>query len=83
MENEEYAFLARPMYKWRKVSAVRDFPEGCGPFASRIDPVLNVNIAGYGSANGTIIEDKNGEHLVGDTVKTSNCENDGQHSYPQ
>ncbi|XP_028191207.1 histone-lysine N-methyltransferase, H3 lysine-9 specific SUVH6-like [Glycine soja] len=80
MENEEYAFLARPMYKWRKVSAVRDFPEGCGPFASRIDPVLNVNIAGYGSANGTIIEDKNGEHLVGDTVKTSNCENDGQHS---
>lgn len=50
MENEEYAFLARPMYKWRKVSAVRDFPEGCGPFASRIDPVLNVNIAGSCSA---------------------------------
>ncbi|KAL5181739.1 Histone-lysine N-methyltransferase, H3 lysine-9 specific SUVH6 [Glycine soja] len=80
MENGEYTFFARSMYKRRKVSAVRDFPDGCGPFALRIDPVLNVNIVGCGSTNGTIIEDKNGEHLGDDTVKTSNCENDGSHS---
>ncbi|RDX65859.1 Histone-lysine N-methyltransferase, H3 lysine-9 specific SUVH6, partial [Mucuna pruriens] len=80
MENGEHTFLASPMYKRRKVSAIRDFPDGCGPFASRIDPAVNVNIAGCGSTNGTIVEDKNGEHLGGDTVKTSKCENDGQHS---
>ncbi|TKY70773.1 hypothetical protein E2542_SST07066 [Spatholobus suberectus] len=80
MENGEHTFLARPMYKRRKVFAIRDFPDGCGPVASRIDPVLNINIAGCGSANGRIVEDKNGEHLGGDTVKTSKCENDGRHS---
>ncbi|KAL2348207.1 hypothetical protein Fmac_002207 [Flemingia macrophylla] len=79
MENGDHAFLARPMYKRRKVFAIRDFPDGCGPFALRIDPVLKVNNVGYGSANGTIVEDKNGEHLGVDTVKISKCGDDCQH----
>nr|KYP67132.1 Histone-lysine N-methyltransferase, H3 lysine-9 specific SUVH6 [Cajanus cajan] len=80
MENGEHVFLPRPMYKRRKVSAIRDFPDGCGPFALRIDPVLNVNNVGCGSLNGIIAEDKNGEHLGGDILETSECENNGQHS---
>ncbi|KAK7406321.1 hypothetical protein VNO78_07944 [Psophocarpus tetragonolobus] len=76
VENGECTFLARPMYKRRKFSAVRDFPDECGPFASRIDPVLNINIAGCCAGNGTIVEDKNAEHLEGDTLKISNCKND-------
>lgn len=73
-----HTFLLRPVYKRRKVSAIRDFPDGCGPSASRIEEVSNINIADCGSVNGTIVEVKNGEHLAG--VKT--CENDGWHSEP-
>ncbi|WVZ11278.1 hypothetical protein V8G54_015808 [Vigna mungo] len=68
----------RPVFKRRKVSAIRDFPDGCGPSASKIDEVSNINTEGCDSVNGTIVEVKNGEHLVG--VKTSTCENDGWHS---
>ncbi|MED6157851.1 hypothetical protein PIB30_027238 [Stylosanthes scabra] len=39
-ENGDCKFHVRPEWKRRKVSAVRDFPEGCGPFAPRIDEVL-------------------------------------------
>ncbi|XP_027914137.1 histone-lysine N-methyltransferase, H3 lysine-9 specific SUVH6 [Vigna unguiculata] len=64
----------RPVFKRRKVSATRDFPDGCGPYASRIDEVSNINTAGCGPINGTIVEVKNGEHLAG--VKSCTCEND-------
>ncbi|CAJ1928724.1 unnamed protein product [Sphenostylis stenocarpa] len=80
MENGGYTFLAGPVYKRRKVSAVRDFPDGCGPFASRIDQVFNINTEGCGSVNGPIVEVKNDDHLGGATFKTSTCENDGWHS---
>ncbi|XP_061343939.1 histone-lysine N-methyltransferase, H3 lysine-9 specific SUVH6-like [Gastrolobium bilobum] len=78
--NGDCNFLAQPMYKRRKVSAIRDFPEQCGPLASRIDPVLKVDSAGFGSANGTVVEDKNGEHLGGEAAGTSKYEDDSRHS---
>lgn len=80
MENGQHTFLARSMYNRRKVSAIRDFPDGCGPFASMTDPVSNVRIEGQGSANSTMVEEKNDEQLGPDTLKTSKCENDDQHS---
>ncbi|KAJ1391730.1 hypothetical protein SESBI_36390 [Sesbania bispinosa] len=80
MENGNCTPLVRPMYKRRKVSAIRDFPKDCGPCASKIDPVLKVDNADFGSANGTIVEDKNGECLGGDTVRISKCGDDPQHS---
>lgn len=79
MENGVCTSLSRSMYKRRRVSAIRDFPEGCGPFASRVDPVLKVDIADFGSVNGTIVEDKNDQHLSGDAVGISKCEDDSQH----
>lgn len=79
LKEDGHTFLVRlPVYKRRKVSAIRDFPDGCGPCASSIDEVSNINTADCGSVNGTIVEVKNGEHLAG--VKTSTSENDGQHS---
>ncbi|XP_015963646.1 histone-lysine N-methyltransferase, H3 lysine-9 specific SUVH6 isoform X1 [Arachis duranensis] len=39
-ENGDCKFHAPSEYKRRKVSAVRDFPEECGPFAPRIEAVL-------------------------------------------
>ena len=80
MENGDCGFLARPMYKRRKVSAVRDFPEGCGPSASRIDPVLKVDIAGFDSANVTTIEDKNDEHSGADSARISRFKDDSWRS---
>ncbi|RDX88594.1 hypothetical protein CR513_29790, partial [Mucuna pruriens] len=39
MEDEDCTFIIQPKHnKKRKLSAIRDFPEGCGPFASTIDP---------------------------------------------
>ncbi|XP_057449756.1 histone-lysine N-methyltransferase, H3 lysine-9 specific SUVH6-like [Lotus japonicus] len=80
MGNGDCTILARPMYKRRKVSAVRDFPEGCIPFASRNDPVLKVDITDSDCANNTTVEDKTDEHLEGGTDKNSKCEKDTQHS---
>ncbi|KAE9596748.1 hypothetical protein Lal_00007994 [Lupinus albus] len=77
MENGDCTSLTRSMYKRRKVSAIRDFPEGCGPLASSVVPVLQVDIS---SANGTTVDDKNGDHSGDDTVRTSNCKADSQHS---
>lgn len=42
MENGACTFLALPNYKLYKVSAIRDFPEGCGQLASRINPETHV-----------------------------------------
>ncbi|KAK7252705.1 hypothetical protein RIF29_36852 [Crotalaria pallida] len=78
MENRVGTSLTRPLYKRRKVSAIRDFPEGCGPFAPSVDPVSKVDVADFCSANGTIVEDKNGEHLGDDTARTSDCGDDAQ-----
>ncbi|OIV94088.1 hypothetical protein TanjilG_05468 [Lupinus angustifolius] len=38
MENGDCNFLVLPEYKRRKVSVIRDFPEGCGLFGSKIHP---------------------------------------------
>ncbi|CAK8539529.1 unnamed protein product [Lathyrus sativus] len=45
--------LARPKFKRRMICAVRDYPEGCGPF---------------GSADGTSVEDRSSEDLECDVV---------------
>lgn len=46
MEYGDCTFLALPNYKRYKVSAIRDFPEGCGLFASRIVPETLVQTIG-------------------------------------
>ncbi|XP_004511737.1 histone-lysine N-methyltransferase, H3 lysine-9 specific SUVH3 [Cicer arietinum] len=74
MENEDSTVLAQPKFKRRKVSAIRDFPAECGPFCSGVGPILIVNNGGFGSVNGTIVEDKSGEHFGGE------AENDPQDS---
>ncbi|KAE9607422.1 hypothetical protein Lal_00026552 [Lupinus albus] len=38
MENGDCTFLVLPKYKRRRVSVIRDFPEGCGLFGSKIHP---------------------------------------------
>ncbi|KAK7252704.1 hypothetical protein RIF29_36851 [Crotalaria pallida] len=50
-ENEDCTSLSRTISKRQKVCAIRDFPDGCGPFASSVDPVLNVDIADFSSVN--------------------------------
>ncbi|CAJ2645891.1 histone-lysine N-methyltransferase H3 lysine-9 specific SUVH6-like protein [Trifolium pratense] len=64
MENGGSSILTRPKIKRRAVSAVRDFPEECGPF---------------GSADGTSLEDKSEDCLGGEAV-CPNLEDDSQHS---
>ncbi|XP_057449753.1 histone-lysine N-methyltransferase, H3 lysine-9 specific SUVH6-like [Lotus japonicus] len=80
MENGDCTFLARPRYKQRKVSAIRDFPEECGPFVSKNAPVSKVDIADSDYANNTVLEDKNDEHVEGGTDRVSKCDKDTQHS---
>lgn len=41
MENGHYASRGGPKYKQRRVSAVRDFPPGCGRFAVRLNGRAN------------------------------------------
>ncbi|KAE9613123.1 hypothetical protein Lal_00027468 [Lupinus albus] len=76
MENRDRSSLSRSMYEWCKASAIRDFPEECGPFASGVHPVLKADIADIGSAK---VEDNYGGHSGDYTVKTSKCEDDFQH----
>ncbi|CAL5187694.1 unnamed protein product [Lathyrus oleraceus] len=64
MELGDSTVLARPKFKRRIICAVRDYPEGCGPF---------------GSADGTSVEDKSSEDLECDAV-TPDHPNDSQHS---
>ncbi|XP_058778165.1 histone-lysine N-methyltransferase, H3 lysine-9 specific SUVH6 isoform X2 [Vicia villosa] len=64
MELGDSSVVARPKFKCRKVCAVRDYPEGCGPF---------------GNADGTSVEDKNSEDLECDDV-TPDHPDDSQHS---
>ncbi|OIW10857.1 hypothetical protein TanjilG_27803 [Lupinus angustifolius] len=68
------------MYECGKVSAIRDFPEECGPFAfPGVHPVVKADIADIGSAKGTIVEDNYGGHSGDYTVKTSRCGDDSHH----
>ncbi|XP_019421210.1 PREDICTED: histone-lysine N-methyltransferase, H3 lysine-9 specific SUVH6-like isoform X1 [Lupinus angustifolius] len=80
IENGDCTSLTRSMYKRRKLSANRDFPEGCGPLASNVDPVSKVDVTDFVSANGTNVEDKNEQHSGDATVRISKCEDDSQHS---
>ncbi|KAE9606873.1 hypothetical protein Lal_00026514 [Lupinus albus] len=75
IENGGCTSLIRSMYKRRKISAIRDFPVGCGPLDSNVGPVSKVDVTGFVSANGTNIE-----HSGDDTVRNSKCEDDYQHS---
>lgn len=63
---------ARPQlnFKRRKVSAVRDFPKGCGRSAARIGSPANVNIANSGAHDGTLVEGKSVEDLKDKFVST-------------
>ncbi|CAL0311638.1 unnamed protein product [Lupinus luteus] len=76
MENRDCSSLSRSMYERCKASAIRDFPEECGPFASGVHPLVKAYIADIGSAKGTIVEDNYGGHSGDYTVKTSKCEDD-------
>lgn len=53
MENGNHTFVAQPKYRKRKLCCIRDFPDGCGPFASRIDDPNT-----FGKSNDTSLKDK-------------------------
>ncbi|KAI9076572.1 hypothetical protein K1719_041558 [Acacia pycnantha] len=80
MENGHCSVTNKVIFKRRKVSAVRDFPEGCGRHAPRIDLTPNVNIANSGIDEGTLVEGKNGEDLKDEFVRTSKLEDESQHT---
>ncbi|KAL5099044.1 hypothetical protein RYX36_003371 [Vicia faba] len=64
MELGDSTMVARPKFKCRKICAVRDYPEGCGPF---------------GSADATSVEDKSNKDLEVDAVSPEH-HNDSQYS---
>ncbi|XP_054775851.1 histone-lysine N-methyltransferase, H3 lysine-9 specific SUVH6-like [Prosopis cineraria] len=80
MENGHCIVLTQLNFKRRKVSAIRDFPEGCGRFVPRIDLTPNVNTTNFGVDEGIVDEDKSGEDLKDGLARTSKLEDESQHA---
>ncbi|KAI4327183.1 hypothetical protein L6164_019675 [Bauhinia variegata] len=57
MEDGNCILRAQPVYKCRKFSANRDFPAGCGRFATKIDLKPKVDTANVNFGKGAIVED--------------------------
>ncbi|KAJ7944677.1 histone-lysine N-methyltransferase, H3 lysine-9 specific SUVH6-like [Quillaja saponaria] len=72
-ENGDCSFYdGLPCYKRRKVSAVRDFPAGCGWSVPRIVLTQNVDSGCLNAVEGSFCGDKRGDDLGVDSVRTSN-----------
>ncbi|KAJ7952586.1 Histone-lysine N-methyltransferase, H3 lysine-9 specific protein [Quillaja saponaria] len=75
MANDGCPFYSgSPHCKPRKVSAIREFPAGCGRFAPRIDLTPNVGSGCLDSEEGSSCGDKSGDDLGADRIRSSKLE---------
>ncbi|KAI4327184.1 hypothetical protein L6164_019676 [Bauhinia variegata] len=73
MEDGDCTFRAQSISKRRKVSANRDFPDGCGRFAKKIDLKPKVDTASFNFGKSAVVED-NGEGTSKGEVESQHYE---------